>query len=166
MTGEIVAEDAEAAASALIGRGLHVLAVDESEASFARTLGTLHRNGISLVKGLEITAGVLSNHAFHSDTSDMVAAVREGSALSKALSVSGLFPDMVEGIISVGEESGSLDESLLHLADEYERDVERQIKVVMTLMEPVMIVVVGAIVGFIVMAMLLPIFEMGDTIQV
>ncbi|MEX2016263.1 MAG: type II secretion system F family protein [Candidatus Hydrogenedentales bacterium] len=76
-----------------------------------------------------------------------------------------LMPTRILVVIGVGEDGGMLDETLLQLAEEYERDVEREIKVFMTLLEPAMIIGVGLVVGFIVMAMLLPIFDLGQAIQ-
>lgn len=95
----------------------------------------------------------------------MALAVRDGDFLSKALADQPLFPEMVASFVSVGEKSGDLARSLHQLADENERDVDHEVKVVMTLIEPIMIILMGGLVGFIVLAMLLPIFNLGDTIQ-
>lgn len=134
-------------------------------AAFSRTLGTLLGSGIPIVTALEITAKTLKNVPYSDAVQGMSVAVREGSALSEAVDASPLFSDMVGSVIAVGEESGDLSNSLHQIADENEREVERETKVIMTLIEPLMIILIGSIVGFIVMAMLLPIFELGDTIR-
>ena len=134
-------------------------------ASFSRTLGTLLANGIPIVRALEIASRTLGNPVYGEAVAAMAAPVREGESLSKVLETSPLFPDMVASVVAVGEESGSVHISLDQVAAEYEREVQREVRVVMTLLEPAMIVFIGGIVGFIVMAMLLPIFELGESIR-
>jgi type II secretory pathway component PulF len=134
-------------------------------AAFTRTLGTLLANGIHIVRAIEITSRTLNNPVYAQAVGEMAGPVREGESLSNTLEENPLFPDMVASVVAVGEESGSIDQSLNQIADEYEREVDREVKVVMTLLEPAMILFIGAIVGFIVMAMLLPIFELGESIQ-
>jgi len=131
-------------------------------ASFTRTMGTLLGNGIPVVQALEITADSLTNVAFRKEVRAMCDTIHDGERLSVALENAVHFPDLVASVSSVGEESGTLSESLLQVADDYERDLEREIKVFMTLLEPALIVAVGAVVGFIVIAIILPIFQLGD----
>jgi len=92
--------------------------------------------------------------------------VRDGDLLSAALSKEPLFPDMTANIAEVGEKSGDLSGALQYLAQENEREVDREVRVLMTLLEPAMIPFLGTVVGFIVLAMLLPIFNLGDALQV
>ncbi len=96
----------------------------------------------------------------------MAASVRDGASLSHAVGASEAFPGIVTGAVSVGEESGDLSRVLHEVAEENERDLDREIKAVMTLLEPLLVIVVGAMVGFIVMAMVLPICDLGNTLQV
>lgn len=133
--------------------------------AFARTLGVLIGNGITVLSAMGITAKTLSNTQYQNAVRGMVPAIREGSGLGKLLAASPLFPAAAADTIVIGEESGALSERLLQLADENERDVERQLKVLMALLEPGMIVFVGALVGFIVLAVILPVFDLGGTVQ-
>jgi type II secretory pathway component PulF len=134
-------------------------------ASLTRTLGTLLRNGIPIVNALAITTGAIRNSLYRDSNRLLEHAVREGHSLGHAMQTTGLYPDVVIASVGVGEESGTLDDALLQVADELDRDVEREFRVLMTLLEPAMIVFVGAIVGFIVMAMILPIFDLGAVID-
>lgn len=133
--------------------------------SFARTLGTLLHNGVPMVRALEVTTHTLQNHHFQKEAATLRAAVHDGEALSKALADASRFPDNVASIVAVGEDSGTLPDALLQIADDYDRDLERELKILTTLIEPAMIVLVGAVVGFIVMAIVLPIFELGNVVQ-
>ena len=157
-------------------RTLHTLAVrvplagpltQRSEvAAFSRTLGTLLGSGLPIVTALHTTASTLRNVLYQGAVRTMSAGVREGAPLSQVLDSEALFPKMVSSIVAVGERSGDLSGCLLQMADEGERDIDRQVKIVMTLLEPLMIVLLGTVVGFIVIAMLLPIFMLGDTLQI
>ncbi len=131
-------------------------------ADFARTLATLLESGVPIVRGLGITAETLSNVYYRHAVTGLATALREGQRLSQALEKGPLFPKLLSSVVAVGEESGTLGESLHHVAAEHEQEIDRQIKIAMTLLEPLMIVLMGGMVGFIVMAMLLPIFALGD----
>jgi general secretion pathway protein F len=135
------------------------------EAAFSRTLGTLLGSGLPIVNSLNITSQTLRNTVFSDAVLAMAISVRDGESLSDSLERQPLFTDMMASIVSVGERSGDLSGSLHQIADEYERQIDRAVKVAMTLLEPAMIVLLGGVVGFIVLAMLLPIFSLGDTIQ-
>lgn len=134
-------------------------------AAFARTLSTLLSSGVSMLSALRITAATLENAAYRQVVENMVVAVREGESLSGFLQKTPLFPPMVASIVSVGERTGDLCGALEQIAQENEKDLDREVKVFMTLLEPMMIILMGAVVGFIVLAMLLPIFRLGDAIQ-
>jgi type II secretory pathway component PulF len=135
-------------------------------ANFARTLGTLLNNGVPMVQALGVTGDTLRNTVCQDAVGELEAAVRDGMPLSNCLAQHSVFPPILSSVAGVGEESGTLPASLLQAADELERQVDRQVKVLMTLIEPAMIVFVGIVVGFIVLAMLLPVFSLGDTIDV
>lgn len=130
-------------------------------ARFARTLSTLLNNGVPILESLKVVSDTMENAVIKSDLEKAYAAVREGSSLARALSSSKVIPAAVMNIVSVGEESGNLEKSLLKVAEGYERESDEAIKIMMSLLEPVMILTLGAVVGFIVISMLLPIFEIN-----
>lgn len=130
-------------------------------ARFGRTLSTLLGNGVPMLVSLDTVIPVVNNALIQSDVERMLREVRDGSSLSKSLAKSPHFPPLVANMIAVGEEGGLLERSLLKVSESYEREVERIIKVITSLIEPVMILVMGSIVGFIVISMLLPIFQIN-----
>ncbi|MFA4981056.1 MAG: type II secretion system F family protein [Candidatus Omnitrophota bacterium] len=131
-------------------------------AKFARTLGLLLKNGISVTEGLELSASTLENEILKQKLSGVgKVIVNQGATMSSSLEKIDIFPVFAVNMIAVGEESGKLEESLNEVADVYEREVEQAIKIMTSLIEPLLILVIGAVVGFIVFAMLLPIFNMG-----
>lgn len=133
--------------------------------SFAQTMSTLLQSGIPIVQALAITAATQRNAPYQAAVQELGATIREGETLSAALKRAPLFPPNVASVTAVGEHSGELPNSLRLLAEEINRDLDRQVKVGMTLLEPLLILVLGGVVGFIVLAMLLPIFNLGDTIR-
>lgn len=130
-------------------------------ARFARTLGALLDNGVTIIPALEVVSQVAENEVLRRDIERMLKEVIDGSSLTNALAKSVYFPEVVMNMVAVGEESGSLEKSLFKIADSYEHQSDRTIKVITSLLEPIMIVVIGSIIGFIVVAMLLPIFQMN-----
>ncbi len=130
-------------------------------ARFARTLATLLANGITISQAMEVVKDVAGNEVLQRDIERMLKDVVDGSSLHNTLVKSAFFPDVVRNMIAVGEEAGSLEKSLFKIADSYERQADRTVKVITSLLEPMLIVVIGSIVGFIVIAMLLPIFQMN-----
>jgi len=134
-------------------------------ARFSRTLGTLLESGVPLLASLEIARNIVGNalisDAIHKASLD----VREGQSLSAPLARSGLFPAISVEMISVGEQSGTLEPMLYRIADAYEKEVESSITMLTSLLEPVMILVMGLLVGFIVVSILLPIFEMNQLVR-
>jgi len=145
----------------LIGR--YVL---ESEiARFARTLSLLIDAGIAIDKALALSADTFHNAVLKNEIREVrQRTVGQGMALSAGLKRTSYFPSFVANMSAVGEEGGRLPESLAEIASFYETQVEQQSRLATSLLEPVLILVVGAIVGFIVSAMLLPIFEIGTSI--
>ncbi len=132
---------------------------------FARTLGTLLDSGVVIVTALETVCGLLDNEVFRNEIRKVHEEVGQGTSLSRALENCPHFPEDALHMIVVGEESGRLEQSLYKLADTYERRSDRSVKAVTSLLEPLLIVFVGSVVGFIVIAMLLPIFKMNLIIQ-
>lgn len=128
-------------------------------ARFARTLGTLVQAGVPLPKGLEIARGLLGNRVLQNAIDNTIIAVREGESLADPIQRSGLFPPLLTRLAAVGEKSGTLDAMLLRAATTYEQQSELTIGSMLSLLEPLMILFMGGTVGYIVVAILLPIFE-------
>jgi type II secretory pathway component PulF len=130
-------------------------------ARFARTLSTLLSNGVPILEALSVVINTMENEILKDDTRLAHREVREGAGLAKGLSKGSYFPLFVNNMIAVGEESGALEKALLKVAISYEREVDRTVKVMTSLLEPFMILTIGLVIGFIVIAMLLPIFEIS-----
>jgi len=128
---------------------------------FGRTLSTLLGNGVPMLVSLDTVIPVMNNALIQKEVERMFTEVRDGVSLSKTITKSPYFPPLVANMIAVGEEGGMIERSLLKVAQSYEREVERVIKVITSLIEPIMILVMGSIVGFIVISMLLPIFQLN-----
>ena len=128
-------------------------------ARLTRTLGTLLQSGVPLLKALTIVVNLLPNRVLRQAIDDTAVAVREGEGLAPPLKRSGVFPPMVAQMAAVGERSGELESMLLRVADAYEHQAELRIAALLSLLEPLMILVMGVAVGFIVLAILLPIFQ-------
>ncbi len=131
-------------------------------ARFARTLGTLIRSGVPILGSLTLVQGVISNRVIAESLDGIRERVREGDALSKPLADSNMFPQLATQMITVGEETGRLDEMLFKIGDIYEKKVRSFIKKGMSLMEPAVILAMGIIIGFIVISMLMAIFSMNE----
>jgi len=132
---------------------------------FARTLGTLLDSGVVIVSALESVWAVLDNEILKSEIKFVSQDVASGTSLSAALKKCVFFPEAAVNMIAVGEESGHLEKSLYKLAVSYERQSDRSIKTITSLLEPMMIFVIGAIVGFMFVAILLPIFRVNLLIK-
>ncbi|MEI8350442.1 MAG: type II secretion system F family protein [Candidatus Omnitrophota bacterium] len=126
-----------------------------------RTLSLLFSSGTPTVQAIEISASILENQLLKTEILKFRDQISNGSSFSQCLVDSKLFPSLVVNIVKVGEEAGSLEKALLRIADDYERDVDRDLKAFTRLLEPVIILGMGLIVGFIVLSMLLPIFQMN-----
>lgn len=148
---------------ALPGIGTLVRKIDT--ARFARNLGIMAGQGVPVLQALEVTGRNISNAVLQQSIVKVQEAVREGSSIAGALSATGQFPAFVSNMVAVGEESGTVDQALMKVATTYEREVDRVIRTLTTIMEPVMLVLVGGVVMFIVLAMLLPVFQIGMVVQ-
>ena len=144
----------------IIGPIMHKAAV----ARYARTLGTMFAAGVPLVEGLEAVAGATGNVVY----SDAVLMIRDsvatGQQLTFAMNQTGLFPNMVEQMVAIGEESGALDDMLNKVADFYEQEVDDAVDALASLLEPLIMSVLGILIGGLVVAMYLPIFKLGAAI--
>ncbi len=132
---------------------------------FARTLGTLVKSGVSLLPALKIVENTIGNLVLAKMISQVAEETRGGDSLAAPLRKLGVFPKSVIQMIDVGEETGKLDEMLLKVADIEERHMRTRTKTLVSLLAPALILVVGALVGFMVIAILLPIFKMSRAIH-
>ncbi|HEY7683610.1 MAG TPA: type II secretion system F family protein [Gemmatimonadales bacterium] len=132
---------------------------------FTRTLGTLISSGVSILDGLEITAKTAGNRVIHDAVMASRNSIAGGETIAGPLEKSKVFPPMVISMIAVGEQTGGLDEMLSKIADFYDEEVDVAVSALLSLMEPMMIVVLGVIVGGMVVAMYLPIFDMMNAVQ-
>ncbi len=132
---------------------------------FARTLGTLAKSGVSLLPALKIVENTIGNLVLAKQISQVAEETRGGDSLATPLRKLGLFPRTVVQMIAVGEESGKLDEMLLKVAELEERHMRAKTKTLISLLAPALILVVGSLVGFMVIALLLPIFKMSKAIH-
>ena len=132
---------------------------------FTRTLGTLVSSGVSILEGLEITAKTAGNRVIHDAVMGSRASIAGGETIAGPLKESGVFPPMVVQMINVGEQTGGLDEMLSKIADFYDEEVDAAVEALLAAMEPIMIVVLGVIVGGMIVAMYLPIFDMINAVQ-
>ena len=136
-----------------------------SLARWSRTLSALMSAGVPLLAALEITAQTSGNRVIENAMSDVVDNVMKGGTIADPLKKIPVFPGMVVQMIGVGEETGALDHMLAKIADFYEDQVDASVKALTSILEPIMLVVVGGIVGFIVISMYLPLFKLYDNIR-
>jgi general secretion pathway protein F len=145
-------------------------------ARFARTFGTLARNGVPIIQALKIVKDVITNRVISEALSraaidvngkstkgkDIISSITKGKGISRPLADSGVFPALAVSMVTIGEESGQLEDMLERVADVYEMDVKNTIKRLISLLEPMMILVMGLIVGFIVISMLMAVFSINN----
>ena len=134
-------------------------------ARLTRTLGTLVQSGVPILEGLRITASTAGNKVVEKAVLQCRTSVTEGKTLAEPLRVSGVFPTMVTQMVSVGEQTGALDAMLSKIADFYDDEVDAAVSGLLSLLEPIMIVFLGVIVGGLVVAMYLPIFKLVTLIK-
>jgi type IV pilus assembly protein PilC len=132
---------------------------------FTRTLGTLISSGVSILDGLEITARTSGNRVVQDAIMQSRASIAGGETIAGPLQKSNVFPPMVISMIAVGEQTGGLDEMLAKIADFYDDEVDAAVSALLSLLEPVMIVFLGVVVGGMIVAMYLPIFDMVNAVK-
>ncbi len=142
----------------IIGELLRKVAV----ARFCRTLGTLVSSGVPILEGMDITARTAGNMVVHNAILKAKDAVEQGRSISAPLAETKVFPPMVVQMVGVGEATGALDAMLSKVADFFEDEVDNAVANLTSLMEPIMIAILGGIIGFIVIAMYLPIFNLAN----
>ncbi len=133
-------------------------------ARWARTLSTMFAAGVPLVEAFDSVAGAAGNAVYYDATKQIQREVTSGSSLNSAMINSNVFPSMVLQMVAIGEESGSIDSMLSKVADFYEAEVDDAVEALSSLMEPVIMVVLGTLIGGMVVAMYLPIFKMGQAV--
>ncbi|MGO3770835.1 MAG: type II secretion system F family protein, partial [Vreelandella alkaliphila] len=144
----------------ILGDILHKSAVSR----FTRTLATTFTSGVPLIEGLETAAGASDNRVYIRAINDVRQDVTTGQQLHFAMRMTNRFPALAVQMVSIGEEAGSLDAMLNRVADYYEEEVDNKVDALTSLMEPIIIVVLGALVGGVVVSMYLPIFEIGTAL--
>jgi len=138
---------------------------DTELARFSRIFSMLLKNGIPILNSLEITSRVITNNAIKEDIDAVYNDVKAGMSITSAIKKRESFPLFVSNMAAVGEEGGFLDKALLNIARNYETEADRAMKIITALLEPAFILIMGLAVGFIVVAMLLPVFEISLTVH-
>ena len=142
-----------------------MLTLKSEIARFSRTLELMIKSGIPILKAIETTAPVMGNEILKNELLRCLQDLKEGGSFGKSLRKSKRFPVFMTNLIIVGEESGKLDEALAEIATFYERETDEALRMMTSLLEPLMILVMGLVVGFIVIAMLLPMFELNMMVK-
>lgn len=141
------------------------LALKMSIARFSRTFGTLINSGVPMMRSLEIVGETLGNRVLTEAIDQTRLSIREGNKLSLPLIQSGLFPNMVTTMIDVGEESGRLSEMLVKVGDFYDQEVETTVKGLTSMIEPMLIIFLGVVVGFIAISIMTPMFKLVNAVH-
>lgn len=134
-------------------------------AQFARTLGTLTENGIPLLRSLDLVTEIADNRYVEKKLAEVRRAVVDGAHLSAALAAQKLFPDLLTDMMAVGEQTGHFSQTMMTIADVYERELDRTVTLTSSLIAPVIIVIIAIIVGFVVYSILSAVFEMTHSLQ-
>ena len=134
-------------------------------ARFARTLSTLLASGVALLSAMDIVKSVLGNAQLEAVVKDAISSIREGESIAEPLRRSGYFPPMVTHMIAVGERSGQLEQMLQNVSRTYEADIEMKVTTLTSLLEPLIIVVMGGMVAFIAMSIIMPLVQMNQMVQ-
>jgi type IV pilus assembly protein PilC len=134
-------------------------------ARFARTLATMFSAGVPLVEALDSVAGASGNRVYYDATKKVQSEISTGTSLTVAMQNTNVFPNMVLQMTAIGEESGALDSMLSKVADFYEAEVDDAVDALASLMEPIIMVVLGTLIGGLVVALYLPIFKLGEVVS-
>lgn len=132
---------------------------------FARTLGTMLQSGLTMMKALDVVSTVLQNRYIEKALEDVKAGVRRGRGLAEPMAATGAFPPMLLSMIELGQRSGEMEDMLLRVAGTYDEDVQLAIDALVSLLEPLIIIVMGIFVGLLVLSILLPILEMSGGVR-
>ncbi len=134
-------------------------------AQFSRTLGTLTENGIPLLRSLDLVAEIADNRYIETKLTEVRRAVVDGAHLSAALAAQNLFPDLLTDMMAVGEQTGHFGQTMMTIADVYDRELDRNVTITSSLIAPVIIVIIAIIVGFVVYSILSAVFSMTQSLQ-
>jgi len=129
-------------------------------ARFTRTLGTLIASGVPILEALSIVKEAMGNAVIQKAVDDVHGSIREGETIARPLAQSGVFDDLLVNMVDIGEETGELDKMLLKISDNYEEDVDIAVESLTSIIEPILIVGMGGAVGFIVIALFLPLIDL------
>jgi len=132
---------------------------------FSRTLGTLLSSGVSILPALEVTRRTAGNAVFSEAIARVEESIRDGHSLAGPLGESGIFPPMMVEMINVGEETGALDKLLEKISDFYDREVRDTVDRLTSLVEPMLIIILGCLIGLVIISVLLPVFTMVGGVQ-
>lgn len=141
------------------------LFLKSSIANFSRTFSSLLSSGITLIKALAVSADTANNEVLRKAIEKVRQQVEAGVSLSLAMSRVSIFPPMVVNMVAIGEHAGSLDDMVAKVADFYEEEVNRTVDALTSIIEPLMLVIIGAIIGVIILALYLPVFKLGELIK-
>ena len=133
-------------------------------ARLTRTLGTLMKSGIPVITAMEITQRVIQNTRIADAMNDIAQSVRKGDSMADAIRGTGMFPPVVYHLIATGQISGNIEDGLIDIAQMYDEEIETTVRTLTSLLEPVILLVMGGVVAFIVLAILLPIFEINQAL--
>jgi type IV pilus assembly protein PilC len=134
-------------------------------AKFTRTMGTLIASGVPIIEGLNITAKTAGQKVIEGAVLAIIDDIKQGKGLAEPLKEQGVFPSMVVQMIEVGEQTGALDAMMNKIADFYDQEVDTAVEGLTSMLEPMLMVFLGVVVGFVVIAMYMPIFKMGDVVS-
>jgi type IV pilus assembly protein PilC len=144
---------------------LGVLIQKVAVAKFTRTMGTLIASGVPIIEGLNITAKTAGQKVIEGAVLAIIDDIKQGKGLAEPLKEQGVFPSMVVQMIEVGEQTGALDAMMNKIADFYDSEVDTAVEGLTSMLEPMLMVFLGVVVGFVVIAMYMPIFKMGDVVS-
>ncbi len=133
-------------------------------ARLTRTLGTLMKSGIPVISAMDITQRVIQNSLINDAMKAIKESVHKGESVADAVRITGLFPPVVYHLIATGQMSGNIEDGLIDIAEMYDAEVETSVRTLTSLLEPVILLIMGGIVGFIVLAILLPVFEINQAL--
>ena len=132
---------------------------------FSRTLATLLESGVPVIRSLDVVVGTLKNEVIRRELAKVQTAISKGASLGNSMHDSKYFPPLVTNMIKIGEKGGMIERSLMKVADTYDGEIDRSTRMFTTLLEPIMILTLGLVVGFIVICMLLPIFNLNLSVR-
>lgn len=145
--------------------GFGIIVKKASVSRFCRTLGTLISSGVPILEALKIVKDAIGNRVIQNAIEQVHGSIREGETIAEPLRISGVFDELVVNMIDVGEETGELDKMLVKISDNFENDVDVAVESLSSLIEPVLIIGMGLVVGFIVIALFLPLISIIQNIQ-